>query len=183
MNYILSGDSKDVAKVIQENRIRVDRGVVSFTPYQPETALDNDAIETLIESHDAITKDCQRMAVAQHELAEIIREILASAIEHGCVISEDLASRLDKFGITVPKIEETAENPALAVPENDEMPQNEADSVPETVENELMEDSKDTDSLDMTEVNLDDIKVVSESDNKDLPEATPKKKTRTKKSE
>lgn len=33
--YILSGDPKEVEKVIRENRIRVDRGVIEFTPYQP----------------------------------------------------------------------------------------------------------------------------------------------------
>ena len=38
MDYILSGDPKEVAKVLQENRIRVDRGVIKFTPCQPETA-------------------------------------------------------------------------------------------------------------------------------------------------
>ncbi|MCF0219328.1 MAG: hypothetical protein HUK14_06060 [Muribaculaceae bacterium] len=32
MDYILSGNPKDVAKVIQENRIRVQRGVIKFTP-------------------------------------------------------------------------------------------------------------------------------------------------------
>lgn len=33
--YILSGDLREVEKVIQENRIRVERGVIKFTPYQP----------------------------------------------------------------------------------------------------------------------------------------------------
>lgn len=32
MRYIIDGDPKEVAKVIQENRIRVDRGVIKFTP-------------------------------------------------------------------------------------------------------------------------------------------------------
>lgn len=36
MRYILDGDPKEVAKVIQENRIRVDRGVIKFTPCPPE---------------------------------------------------------------------------------------------------------------------------------------------------
>ena len=38
MDYILSGDPNEVAKVLQENRLRVDRKVIKFTPYQPETA-------------------------------------------------------------------------------------------------------------------------------------------------
>lgn len=181
MRYILEGEPKEVAKVIQENRIRAERGVIKFTPAQPETELDGDAIRTLIESHDAITKDCQRMAVAQHELADITREILASAMAHGGVLSDELATRLDKFGITVPKIEETVENPTLVVPESEENPENVADSVPEPGTNDD----------DMVEVNLDDVKDAPasdvksepEADIKDAPEPTPKKKTRTKKSE
>mgnify|MGYP005906185429 CR=1 FL=1 len=41
MDYILSGEPKEVAKVLQENRIRVDRGVITFTPCQPDTATDS----------------------------------------------------------------------------------------------------------------------------------------------
>lgn len=37
MDYILSGDPNEVAKVLQENRLRVDRKVIKFTPYHPET--------------------------------------------------------------------------------------------------------------------------------------------------
>lgn len=32
MDYILSGNASEVAKVIPENRIRVERGVIKFTP-------------------------------------------------------------------------------------------------------------------------------------------------------
>lgn len=39
--FILEGEPKEVEKVIQENRIRVERGVIAFTPVQPETALDD----------------------------------------------------------------------------------------------------------------------------------------------
>lgn len=35
-SYILKGDPKEVEKVIRENRIRVNRGVISFTPVEPE---------------------------------------------------------------------------------------------------------------------------------------------------
>lgn len=40
MDYILKGDPKEVAKVIRENRIRVQRGVISFTPIEPETVIE-----------------------------------------------------------------------------------------------------------------------------------------------
>ena len=32
MDYILSGDSKEISKILQENQIRVQRGWVKFTP-------------------------------------------------------------------------------------------------------------------------------------------------------
>lgn len=32
MDYILSGNPEDVAKILQENQIRVQRGCVKFTP-------------------------------------------------------------------------------------------------------------------------------------------------------
>lgn len=34
--YILQGDPKEVEKVIRENRIRINRGVISITPVEPE---------------------------------------------------------------------------------------------------------------------------------------------------
>lgn len=49
MRYILSGEPKEVKKVVQENRIRVERGVISFTPVQPEgsTGLDDDTKDVI----------------------------------------------------------------------------------------------------------------------------------------
>lgn len=38
--YILTGDPVEVEKVIRENRIRVNRGVINFTPVEPEAATD-----------------------------------------------------------------------------------------------------------------------------------------------
>lgn len=184
MDYILRGDSKEVAKVLQENRIRVERGVIEFTPVQPDAALDADCIGTIKESHAAIAADCQRMTVAQHELAEIIREILASAMAHGGVLSDELAGRLDKFGIIVPKIAESVPKIAESVPESAETPENEGENVPETVPSapEPMEDNKNVEVEDMTEVNLDDVKDIPEEDSKPEPASTPKK-SRSKKSE
>lgn len=40
MDYILSGHPKEVEKVIRENRIRINRGVISITPVVPEVATD-----------------------------------------------------------------------------------------------------------------------------------------------
>lgn len=178
MNYILKGDPKEVAKVLQENRIRVDRGVIAFTPCQPDSALDTDSIATLREDLDAKTKACMEMAASQVELANIIRALVDTIVEKGIAISEDLAARLTTFGFTVPKSAETVPNDPANV-ENDGL------NVPETVpsESEAPEDNKTADAgTDMKEVNLDDIKDAPEEVTKAKPAPTPKK-TRSKKSE
>ena len=41
MKYILEGNPKEVAKVIQENRIRVERGQISFALGPDEEEADN----------------------------------------------------------------------------------------------------------------------------------------------
>lgn len=178
MNYILKGDHKEVAKVIQENRIRVDRGVIEFTPCQPDSALDADSIATLREDLDAKTKSCMEMAASQVELACIIDELVDVITEEGITISKELSDRLAKFGVTVPKSAETVPNDSPNV-------ENDGSNVTETVpkEPEAVEDNKTVDTEDMTEVNLDDVKDIEETDTKVAPAPTPKNKTRSKKSE
>lgn len=176
MNYILKGDPKEVAKVIQENRIRVDRGVIAFTPCQHDSALDADSIATLREDLKAKTTACMEMAASQVELASIIRELVAVTADGGIAIADDLADRLSKLGFTVPKIAET-------VPDTAEIADNASESVPEVVPNELetVEDNKIVEAEDMTEVDLDDVKDTEETDTKEAPAPTPKK-TRSQKS-
>lgn len=177
MNYILKGDPKEVAKVLQENRIRVDRGVIAFTPCQPDSALDADSIATLREALEASEKSCQEMAKGHVELAGVTRDVIAIIAENGITVPEDLAARLAQFGITVPKSAET-------VHETVEIVDNAGESVPETVpiESEAVEDNKTVDGTDMKEVNLDDVKDAPEDEPKAEPAPAPKK-TRSKKSE
>lgn len=176
MNYILKGDPKEVAKVLQENRIRVDRGVIEFTPCQPEPAFDADSIATLREDLDAKTKSCMEMAASQIELACIIDELVGVTAENGIVISEDLTNRLAKFGVSVPESAKTVPNTA-------EIADNTGESVPEVVPNDpdTVEDKKIVEAEDMTEVDLDDVKDTEEADTKEAPAPT-SKKTRSKKS-
>ena len=47
MRYILEGDPKEVAKVLQENRIRVDRGVIKFTPCPPDVTPEPEEAESI----------------------------------------------------------------------------------------------------------------------------------------
>lgn len=178
MDYILKGDPKEVAKVLQENRIRVDRGVIEFAPCQPDPALDADSIATLREALEASEKSCQEMAQGHVELAGVTRDVIAIIAENGISVPEGLAERLAKFGVIVPKSEEP-------VPNTDETADNTGESVPETVPNEAEagEDNKAVEAgTDMKEVNLDDVKDAPEEEAKSEPAPAPKK-TRSKKSE
>lgn len=171
MDYILKGDPKEVAKVLQENRIRVDRGVIEFAPCQPDSALDADSIATLREALEASEKSCQEMAQGHVELAGVTRDVIAIIAENGITVPEDLAARLAQFGIDVPNTDETADNTV--------------ESVPETVPNEAeaVEDNKAVEAgTDMKEVDLDDVKDAPEEEAKSEPAPAPKK-TRSKKSE
>ena len=60
MKYILEGNPKEVAKVIQENRIRVERGQISFAlvpdeDVNPEAADTKDVIDE--DTKDVIDED------------------------------------------------------------------------------------------------------------------------------
>lgn len=178
--YILKGDPKELDKVLRENRIRADRGLISFSPVEPDMALDSDQVETLVESHKAMSEERQRLTVDNLELANLAGIVVINATEKGVELPEDVIERLSKFGITVPKIEQTAENPENSVPENDATPEKEAESVPN--DSNTVTDEKNAEIGDMTEVNLDDVKDTPEEDTKEAPAPTPKK-TRSKKSE
>lgn len=172
--YILKGDPKEVDKVLRENRIRISRGVISFTPAEPDAALDEDSVKTLIESHNVLHEERQHLIADRNRLAELTDKVVSIAVEGGQTIPEDVAASLGEFGIIVPKITEN-------VPE---IAENDGENVAETVPSnpEPVEDSKTVEVEDMTEVNLDDVKDEPEVDSKEAPAPTPKK-TRSKKSE
>lgn len=72
MDYILSGKDKEVAKVIQENRVRVNRGLVSFTPMTETVHTDNsEVIAILIEENQTLKAENQRL---QDELNKSAQE-------------------------------------------------------------------------------------------------------------
>lgn len=175
--YILKGDPKEVDKVLRENRIRLSRGVISFTPAEPGAALDEESVKTLVESHTAMSEERVQLIAEKNRLADLTGLVVSIAVEGGQAIPEDIAERLAKFGIVVPKIAES-------VPESTANVANDSENVPETVPNNpgAVEDSKTVEAEDMTEVNLDDVKNAPEEDTKEAPAPTPKKK-RAKKSE
>ena len=70
MDYILSGEPKEVAKVLQENRIRVDRGVITFTPCQPGTVTDSKAVPAA-DAKDAAVADSKAVPAADAKDAAV----------------------------------------------------------------------------------------------------------------
>lgn len=186
--YILKGEPKEMAKVIQENRIRVGRGVIEFTPCQPDTAIDHDCIATLRESLEAREKDCMEMAAGHTELADISRELVSIIVEAGGqTIPDELSDRLAKFGVIVPKIAETADNTAENGAKADETVPDSAETgnAPEAMDNKHVEvedmQEVDLDADDKTPV-TDDTKDVQEDDAKEAA-SSKKASKRTKKSE
>lgn len=57
MEYILKGNPEDVAKVIRENRIRVQRGVISFIPVEPGS----DSKEVVEDSKEVVMTDTKQV--------------------------------------------------------------------------------------------------------------------------
>ncbi|MBJ2189144.1 MAG: hypothetical protein JFR41_11040 [Muribaculaceae bacterium] len=92
MTYLLKGDPKEVEKVIRENRIRVQRGMIEFIPVEPEEAIG-------VVDEDVATVDTDNVPTP-----ESVPEIEETA---------------EKEGESVPEIEEMPENPADSVPESD----------------------------------------------------------------
>lgn len=178
--YILKGDPKEVDKVIRENRIRADRGVITITPVEPDMVLDADQVETLREHAEAMGESARQMAASNIALADLTMIVVGIAADNDAEFPDELVAALAEFGITVPKTDESAEKPEDSVPENEVIPEQETESVPNTPT--PMTDDKTLDVADMTEVNLDDVKDTPETDVKAAPAAVPKK-TRSKKSE
>lgn len=176
--YLLKGDPKELDKVIRENRIRVSRGVISITPAEPEAALDEDSVKTLIESHNVLHEERQHLIADLNRLAELTDKVVAIAVDGRQTIPDDVTASLADFGIIVPKIAETAENTA-------EIGENLTESVPNSAETTNMEaepdamDNKHIEMEDMQEMNPDaDDKTPVINDTKDVP-ATDSKETET----
>lgn len=92
MTYLLKGDPKEVEKVIRENRIRVQRGVIEFTPVEPE------------EAFEEIDKDVATVGTDNMPTTLSVPQIEETA---------------ENEGESVPGIVEMPENPAESVPVSD----------------------------------------------------------------
>lgn len=98
MDYILKGDPKEVAKVIRENRIRVQRGVISFTPVEPETGLEEVEV---IEEHET-----EKVDIVPNS-AETVPNTDETAQNEGDSVPESETSEsMDDKDITVEDLQE-----------------------------------------------------------------------------
>lgn len=165
MDIIVRGESQELDFVRRLCRDKVRRGLLAILP--------------------ATSPACDEVVRLKNERDETKADMAILAKENERLTSENtgLHSRIAELKRTladrVPDVPKNAES----VPDIEENPENGADSVPESVPT-APDDS-------MVEVNLDDVKDAPapdvksepEADIKDAPEPTPKKKTRTKKSE
>lgn len=98
MDYILQGDPKEVAKVIRENRIRVQRGVISFTPVEPETVLEKVEV---IEEHET-----EKVDIVPNS-AETVPNTDETAQKEGDFVPEcEISESMDDKDITVEDLQE-----------------------------------------------------------------------------
>lgn len=101
MNYILSGNPNDVQKVIQENRIRSQRGVIKFTPLVDAP------------SHERPHKDnVPEIEALKKELAEKDEayRIMSEQLSDACSRANDLqvtVNRLKDAGVDIDLILDT----------------------------------------------------------------------------
>lgn len=187
MDIIVRGESHELDFVRRICRDKVTRGILAILPgtgpasnevvqLRKERDEAKAVITTLQEHVNAIEQDRERMCNAQIELAELLGLVLSIAVQHRAEVPKDITAKCAKFGIIVPKIEDTAEKEGESVPENAEMPENPADSVPESDNPELMDDKHIGELEDLQEVDLDaDDKTPVTDDSKNVPEADVKK--------
>lgn len=193
-SYILKGDPKEVDKVIRENRIRANRGVISFTPVGPDKA---DVSDKIAETAQEIAEAKEAAEKSTKAFAELAVQLVNIAVEHGAELPEDMRMQLAELGISVPEEGETDNNSGENIPVNGNIDGENIPLQPEEVEienateNPEQMDDKNVELEDMKEVDLDadeknvadDTKDVQADDTKETKTAKKVTSKRTKKSE
>ena len=164
MDYKLSGNPKEVEKVIRENRIRIQRGVISFTPLDCEVHTDNsDVIATLqernAELNEMFANECKEHSAACDRANELQIKL----------------TRLREAGVDIDLILDTPADAADVKTEPDTKPDPKAD-----VKSEPEADSKELTTSDSKELAASYDKIVQPEAEADTKTAKPK---RTKKTE
>ena len=92
MKYLLTGDQKEVQKVLQENRIRVERGTIRFVPVLPEmneleeTGEDEDDTVVLVENTDGSNREAH---VDAEDAEKTVTEGEEEVLDKKDILAED----------------------------------------------------------------------------------------------
>ena len=121
MEYKLSGNPADIAKVIQENRIRIQRGVISFTPLDCEVHTDVSAVIANLQDR------CKELDDGYNHMSEELSEARLRANDLQATINKlkDAGVDIDLIVDGKPETADTKEIPEAdtkepeAVPESD----------------------------------------------------------------
>lgn len=119
MEYILSGNEKDVANVIQEQRIRVGRGVILITPIS-ECGLirEEDARKTLDDQLAARDAKISEHTTSLEEKDKMVTELTASLAEKDGMIST-LTTECDGMRTRIAELETAAIDDNKNLPADD----------------------------------------------------------------
>lgn len=131
MDYILKGNPQDVEKVIRENRIRVQRGVISFTPLDCDVHTDNsDVIANLQERCEdlqlSLDKECEEHSAAckrANDLESTITRLKEAGVDIDLILDEQpeaTDSKEDVAEVTDTKEEPQADSKEEPAPDTKE---------------------------------------------------------------
>lgn len=98
MDYKLSGNLKEVEKVIRENRIRIQRGVISITPLDCEIHTDNSDVIATLQERNAELNEMFENECKEHSAA--------------CDRADELQTKLTKLQEAGVDIDLILDNPA-----------------------------------------------------------------------
>lgn len=89
MDYILSGNGKDVANVIKEQRIRLGRGVISITPVNEAGIVTQEEARGMLEELAVKDAEIKELTAIVKEKEERISALNAENLKNAAFCSED----------------------------------------------------------------------------------------------
>lgn len=119
MRYILEGNDKELERVIRENRVRVNRGVINITPISECGLITEEDARKILEDRLA-TKDAKisEHATSLEEKDKIISELTASLVEKDRMIST-LTIEYDGMKTHIAELEAPAVDDSKNLPTDD----------------------------------------------------------------
>lgn len=138
MEYKLSGNPTEVAKVIQENRIRVQRGVISFTPLDCEAHTDSSAVidklqercKELEAGHNRMSEELSDACMRASRLQTTINRLKESGVDIDLFLDEESEAADNKEAVA--EVTDTKEEPEADSKEVPALDSKEPEATPET---------------------------------------------------